>query len=126
MRRARLILWSQSEVLSARRAWRRSLTQLTQLYWIALAACVPSQPRQAFLFDDSFEHEVWNEGSAPRLVFIFDLWHPQLRTDSERLAVLDATGQARYRRTTASLRAGRGLPYDGVDMIADRRERVVY
>jgi 2-methylisocitrate lyase-like PEP mutase family enzyme len=41
---------------------------------------------EAFIFDDSFEHEVWNEGSEPRLVFIFDVWHPQL-TLAERDAI---------------------------------------
>ena len=30
------------------------------------------------LFDDSFEHEVWNRAGAPRLVLIVDVWHPDL------------------------------------------------
>jgi aspartate beta-hydroxylase len=30
------------------------------------------------VFDDSFEHEVWNNASSPRTVLIFDLWHPEL------------------------------------------------
>lgn len=30
------------------------------------------------LFDDSFEHEVWHNGSSFRLVLIVDFWHPEL------------------------------------------------
>lgn len=30
------------------------------------------------VFDDSFEHEVWHNGTEHRLVLIVDLWHPDL------------------------------------------------
>jgi aspartate beta-hydroxylase len=30
------------------------------------------------IFDDSFEHEVWHEGTEYRLVLILDFWHPDL------------------------------------------------
>ncbi|KAH8283668.1 hypothetical protein KR018_011585 [Drosophila ironensis] len=33
---------------------------------------------ELFVFDDSFEHEVWHNGSLPRLVLILDMWHPDL------------------------------------------------
>ncbi|MFJ3235692.1 aspartyl/asparaginyl beta-hydroxylase domain-containing protein [Streptomyces sp. NPDC086787] len=33
---------------------------------------------KAFVFDDSFEHEVWNEGDERRTVLLFDFWHPDL------------------------------------------------
>ncbi|KAH8261008.1 hypothetical protein KR044_002121 [Drosophila immigrans] len=36
-----------------------------------------------FIFDDSFEHEVWHNGTQLRLVLILDLWHPDL-SDSQR------------------------------------------
>ena len=35
---------------------------------------------KVFVFDDSFEHEVWHEGDSFRLVLIADLWHPELTT----------------------------------------------
>ncbi|CRL03308.1 CLUMA_CG016204, isoform D [Clunio marinus] len=35
------------------------------------------------IFDDSFEHEVWHNGTGLRLVLIVDVWHPQL-TDLEK------------------------------------------
>lgn len=33
---------------------------------------------KVLLFDDSFEHEVWNDADSTRAVLIIDLWHPQL------------------------------------------------
>jgi|KBSSwiStaDraftv2_1062776.scaffolds.fasta_scaffold387980_2 aspartate beta-hydroxylase len=30
------------------------------------------------IFDDSFEHEVWNRSSATRFVLLLDVWHPLL------------------------------------------------
>ena len=41
------------------------------------------------LFDDSFEHYVFNETAHPRLVLIVDLWHHELRTDKQRLQTVD-------------------------------------
>ena len=65
---------------------------------------VGSEPPRAWkegellLFDDSFEHEVWNETDSPRLVLIVDLWHPHLRTDEQRLTSLDGQRRSRYER----------------------------
>ncbi|WP_290055705.1 aspartyl/asparaginyl beta-hydroxylase domain-containing protein [Amycolatopsis solani] len=33
---------------------------------------------KAFVFDDSFEHEAWNDSDSGRAVLLFDLWHPDL------------------------------------------------
>ncbi|XP_061708656.1 aspartyl/asparaginyl beta-hydroxylase isoform X2 [Cydia pomonella] len=33
---------------------------------------------KVLMFDDSFEHEVWHNGSGARLVLIVDVWHPGL------------------------------------------------
>ena len=41
---------------------------------------------EAFIFDDTIEHEAMNPTDALRVVFIFDLWHPDL-SDVEREAV---------------------------------------
>jgi aspartyl/asparaginyl beta-hydroxylase (cupin superfamily) len=32
----------------------------------------------AFVFDDTFEHEAWNDGDVPRAVLIFDIWSPYM------------------------------------------------
>uniref|UniRef100_A0A7S0L7B5 Aspartyl/asparaginy/proline hydroxylase domain-containing protein n=1 Tax=Coccolithus braarudii TaxID=221442 RepID=A0A7S0L7B5_9EUKA len=39
-------------------------------------------PGEALIFDDAFEHEVWNDGDEDRVVLLFDLWHWEL-TDTE-------------------------------------------
>lgn len=40
---------------------------------------------KVFIFDDSFEHEVWHNGTAPRLVLIVDVWHPELTSQEIRI-----------------------------------------
>ena len=35
-------------------------------------------PGKAFVFDDTFEHEAWNESDVPRAVLILDIWSPHL------------------------------------------------
>lgn len=44
----------------------------------------------AWVFDDSIEHEAWNDSDAERAILIFDVWNPQL-TPLERDLVRDAT-----------------------------------
>ncbi|XP_053963589.1 aspartyl/asparaginyl beta-hydroxylase isoform X2 [Anastrepha ludens] len=39
---------------------------------------------QILIFDDSFEHEVWHNGSSFRLVLIVDVWHPDLSAQQRR------------------------------------------
>lgn len=52
---------------------------------------------KAFAFDDTIEHEAWNDSDEMRAVLIFDVWNPHL-TDSEQqsiaryFAAADATG----------------------------------
>ena len=38
---------------------------------------------EAFVFDDTIEHEAWNDSAEPRVVLIFDVWNPHL-TETER------------------------------------------
>ena len=33
---------------------------------------------EAWVFDDTIEHEAWNDADAPRAILIFDVWNPQL------------------------------------------------
>ena len=42
-------------------------------------------PGQAFVFDDTIEHEAWNESDKPRAVLIFDIWNPFLSEEERRL-----------------------------------------
>ncbi|HXQ31058.1 MAG TPA: aspartyl/asparaginyl beta-hydroxylase domain-containing protein [Steroidobacteraceae bacterium] len=36
------------------------------------------QPGKAFVFDDTMEHEAWNDSDVPRAVLILDIWSPLL------------------------------------------------
>jgi len=45
---------------------------------------------EAWVFDDTFEHEAWNESDRPRAILIFDVWNPHL-TETERALVRSAT-----------------------------------
>jgi aspartyl/asparaginyl beta-hydroxylase (cupin superfamily) len=47
-------------------------------------------PGKAFVFDDSIEHEAWNDSEVPRAVLIFDIWNPFL-TEAERALVRELT-----------------------------------
>ena len=38
---------------------------------------------EAYVFDDSIEHEAWNESEQDRVVLLFDIWRPEL-DDTER------------------------------------------
>jgi len=33
---------------------------------------------ELLIFDDSFEHEAWNDADTDRVVLIFDVWRPEL------------------------------------------------
>jgi aspartate beta-hydroxylase len=42
------------------------------------------------VFDDTIEHEAWNDSDAARAILIFDVWNPQL-TPVERDLIREAT-----------------------------------
>ncbi|XP_032465701.1 aspartyl/asparaginyl beta-hydroxylase isoform X2 [Phocoena sinus] len=39
---------------------------------------------KVLIFDDSFEHEVWQDATSFRLIFIVDVWHPELTPHQRR------------------------------------------
>jgi aspartyl/asparaginyl beta-hydroxylase (cupin superfamily) len=41
---------------------------------------------KAWAFDDTIEHEAWNDSDEPRAIFILDVWNPLL-SEAERAAV---------------------------------------
>ena len=67
---------------------------------------------RGFVFDDSFEHEVWNEGDSRRIVFIARFYHPTLTepeiealgTLHERVRALVGENTAMQRKLLRSLR----------------------
>jgi hypothetical protein len=42
------------------------------------------EPGKALIFDDSFEHEAWNDGAETRVVLLFEIWRPEINADERR------------------------------------------
>ena len=63
------------------------------------------RPGRAFAFDDTIDHEAWNNSDQPRAILIFDVWNPHL-TDAEKRML-----QRFFELSSASGYAGS----DGVD-----------
>lgn len=66
----------------------------------------PWREGEAFVFDDSIEHEAWNDSDHLRAVLIFDVWNPWLSMAERELvrglfasgsAVLGAVGEEQFR-----------------------------
>jgi len=47
---------------------------------------------KAWVFDDSINHEAWNQSLEPRVILLFDVWRPELSEEERRLvsAMLEA------------------------------------
>jgi aspartyl/asparaginyl beta-hydroxylase (cupin superfamily) len=44
---------------------------------------------RAWIFDDTIEHEAWNDSDKPRIILIFDIWNPYLsRAERELVSEL--------------------------------------
>ncbi len=43
------------------------------------------QMGQAWVFDDTIEHEAWNDADAVRTILIFDIWNPYLTVEEREL-----------------------------------------
>jgi aspartate beta-hydroxylase len=64
---------------------------------------------EAWVFDDTIEHEAWNDSTAPRAILIFDIWNPFL-TAAERTVIRQAIS------AVADYYKGRGgRPREGYD-----------
>ncbi|PZN94880.1 MAG: hydroxylase [Alphaproteobacteria bacterium] len=38
---------------------------------------------EMLIFDDSIEHEAWNDSNAPRAILLFEIWRPELTTSEQ-------------------------------------------
>ncbi|MGV7208810.1 aspartyl/asparaginyl beta-hydroxylase domain-containing protein [Oxalobacteraceae bacterium A2-2] len=54
-------------------------------------------PGQAWVFDDTIEHEAWNDSDKLRVILIFDIWHPALSAAERRLITAMTEGINRFR-----------------------------
>jgi len=53
------------------------------------------EPGRLLVFDDTIEHEAWNDGGEDRIVLIFDVWRPELTAEERRAvaAIFEAIDQ---------------------------------
>ena len=50
----------------------------------------------AWVFDDTIEHEAWNDGDAIRVILIFDIWNPLLTTAERELICEMMSARSRW------------------------------
>ena len=55
---------------------------------------------KAFVFDDTFEHEAWNDSNVPRAVLILDIWSPFLSMAERELVRSLSAGISEYYGTS--------------------------
>jgi hypothetical protein len=53
-------------------------------------------PGKAWVFDDTLEHEAWNDSDKLRVVLIFDIWHPHLTPPERALITAMATAMKEF------------------------------
>ena len=59
------------------------------------------QEGEVIAFDDSFEHQVWHNGTLPRVVLIVDVWHPEVEGIEDRENVVKSIhALQRFTRST--------------------------
>jgi aspartate beta-hydroxylase len=54
------------------------------------------QPGHAFVFDDTIEHEAWNDSDEPRAVLIFDIWNPDVREEEREMVSMTIAGVSEW------------------------------
>jgi aspartyl/asparaginyl beta-hydroxylase (cupin superfamily) len=50
---------------------------------------------KAWIFDDTIEHEAWNDSAETRVILLFEIWRPELTVEERRLvsAMFEAIDQ---------------------------------
>jgi aspartate beta-hydroxylase len=61
------------------------------------------QPGEAWVFDDTIEHEAWNDSAVPRAILILDVWNPYLTAAERELVSATVRGIAAYYGDTSPL-----------------------
>lgn len=52
---------------------------------------------EALIFDDTFEHEAWNDSNELRVVLLFEIWRPDLTPEERDLVTVTLASVASYR-----------------------------
>ena len=70
---------------------------------------------KVLVFDDSFEHEAWNDSEAPRVVLIFDIWHPDLSKGEVKLLDFLTKNQMRAEKKAVEEQRKREIQSTGTE-----------
>jgi aspartyl/asparaginyl beta-hydroxylase (cupin superfamily)/Tfp pilus assembly protein PilF len=62
-------------------------------------------PGQAWVFDDTINHEAWNMSDKLRVILIFDIWHPHLSVAERAMITAMTAGMNAFVAETLSLEA---------------------
>ena len=62
-------------------------------------------PGRAWVFDDTIEHEAWNDSDKLRVVLIFDIWHPHLAPPERALITALTAGVNAFTGGSGSVEA---------------------
>jgi len=54
------------------------------------------EPGKAFVFDDTIEHEAWNDSDEPRAVLIFDIWNPDISAEERAMVSMTVAGVTEF------------------------------
>ena len=83
---------------------------------------------QAWIFDDTIEHEAWNDADQLRVILIFDVWNPYLEPgERERVNALMAGGGIKRTHMTTNVQASAtAVPAASEKILAVNNIEVVY
>lgn len=57
-------------------------------------------PGKAWVFDDTIDHEAWNDSDQLRVILMFDIWHPHLTEAERRMVTAMSRGIQAFTQTT--------------------------
>ena len=52
---------------------------------------------EMLIFDDSIEHEAWNDSGEPRVILLFEIWRPELTVEEQTLVAATLASVGSYR-----------------------------
>ena len=60
------------------------------------------KPGEAYVFDDSFEHEAWHDGKDTRVILIADFWHFDLTNDEIKLLEMLQNARMKFEKNISA------------------------
>jgi len=74
---------------------------------------------KCYVFDDSFEHEAWHDGSSTRIILICDMWHPDLSNEEVKFLNLIQKAKMKFEKNISEHDPEKDNFYSIIDMSRD-------